>query len=525
MNASHPRESLSEWIDSVERLEFQSLNQDLDVDVCVVGGGVAGITAAYLLQNEGKKVCVLEGYEIGSGQTGRTTAHLSSTLDDHFYILEDYFDREGSFLAADSHKEAIRTIAKIIYNEKIECEFEFVNGYLFSETGREEEIIKKEFEAASRAGLTDLSVAGTLPIPHFEKSPHICFPHQAQLHPLKYLMALTKIVENRGGLIFTHSPVETIQDGVTTYVKSRAGYRVNCKAVVVATNTPINDQLTIHTKQSSYRSYVMAFRIPEDSLERALYWDLADPYHYARLQGSNVLIVGGEDHKTGQETNPDERFKKLEEWARRVFSMSGEILYKWSGQLMEPVDYLGYLGRNPGDKNIFIITGDGGHGFTNATIGGLIICDQLMNRRNKWEHLYDPARVTLRATPRYLKENLNVAAQYADWISPKNSESISDLQKGQGGVYRQGFQLIAVYKNDFGNLQTVSAVCSHLGGIVRWNSVEKSWDCPCHGSRFDVQGQVLEGPAIKDLAALELDRPNQSDDPHAYDRPLMPSVP
>lgn len=525
MNASHPRESLSEWFDSVERLEFNSLNHDLDVDVCVIGGGISGLTTAYLLLLEGKKVCVLESFEIGSGQTGRTTAHLSSALDDGYRVLEHYFDREGAFLAADSHKQAIRTIAKIIYNEKIDCEFEFLNGYLFADHGQDEEIIQKEFAAAQSAGLADLSVSQILPIPHFENRPNLCFPHQAQFHPLKYLMGLAKVIKKMGGQIFTHSFAEKIQGGDTAYVKTRAGFRVDCKSIVVATNAPINDQIAMHTKQYAYRSYVMAFRIPPDTLERALYWDLAEPYHYARMQGSNVLIVGGEDHKTGQEENPEECFNKLQEWTRRVFSMCGEVLYKWSGQILEPVDFLGYLGRNPGEENVFIITGDSGHGLTHGTIGGLIITDLIMNRRNKWTHLYDPARVSLRATPRYLKENLNTAVQYADWIAPKNSDTMSELERGHGGVYRQGLQMVAVFKNDFGNLQTVSAVCSHLGGIVRWNRVEKSWDCPCHGSRFDVQGQVLEGPAIKDLAPAELEISSHDDDPHAYDRPLMPTIP
>ena len=525
MNASHPRESLSDWFDSVERLNFSSLNHDLDVDVCVIGGGISGLTTAYLLLLEGKKVCVLESFEIGSGQTGRTSAHLSSALDDRYYILEQYFDREGAFLAADSHKQAIRTIAKIIYNEKIDCEFEFLNGYLFADHGQDEEILKKEFEAARWAGLADLSLTQILPIPHFEKRPNLCFPHQAQFHPLKYLNGLAKAIEKMGGKIFTQTHAEAIKGGAAPFVKTREGFRIDCKALVVATNAPINDQFAMHTKQSAYRSYVMAFKIPADSMERALYWDLAEPYHYARLHGSNVLIVGGEDHKTGQDDKPEERFKKLEQWTRRVFSMSGEVLYKWSGQILEPVDYLAYLGRNPGDENVYIITGDSGHGLTHGTIGGLLITDQIMNRRNKWQHIYDPSRVSLRATPRYLKENLNTAAQYADWIIPKHPDAVSELERGQGGVYRQGLQMVAVYKNDFGNLQTVSAVCTHLGGIVRWNGVEKSWDCPCHGSRFDVQGQVLEGPAIKALAPAELEIPSQSDDPHAYDRPLMPTIP
>lgn len=508
MHASHPDESLSPWLATVEMPEFSPLNQDLIVDVCIVGGGIAGLTTAYMLMKEGKSVCVLESFEIGSGQTGRTTAHFSNALDDRYYNLEKYHGTEGAWLAAESHTEAIQKVAQIVREEKIDCDFEFLSGYLFAGNGQDAEYIKKEFEAAQRAGIVGLATSQTLPISGFPRTLNLRFPRQAQLHPLKYLKKISEIITERGGKIFTRTFAEDIKGGAAAYVKTRDGSRVNCTSIVMATNTPVNDIFAIHTKQYAYRTYAMAFQIPAGKIERALYWDMAQPYHYIRLDGPNVMIVGGEDHKTGQEHHPEKCFQNLESWTRKNFPIAGEVLYKWSGQVMQPMDSLAFLGRNPIDfANVYVITGDSGNGMTHATIGALLITDQIMNRKNKWEDLYSPSRISLRAVPKFLKENLNTAVQYADWITTKTAEDLQDMPNREGRVFRNGFQLVAVYRNEYGAYQTVSAVCPHLGGIVSWNSAEKSWDCPCHGSRFDCHGKVIEGPALNDLPHVKFENP------------------
>jgi len=258
---------------------------------------------------------------------------------------------------------------------------------------------------------------------------------------------------------------------------------------------------------------VIAARIPRGTLTHALYWDTLDPYHYIRLQEvdplldtrrtEELLIVGGEDHKTGQADDAEERFKRLEEWTRQRFPSIGNIEFRWSGQILEPVDYMAFIGRNPGtDQHIFIATGDSGNGITHGTIAGILLTDLILGRPNPWSKLYDPSRVTLRATPSFLRENVNVAGQYTDWVSGGDVDSYDNIAPGAGAVVRRGMKKIAVYRDDQGSIHELSAVCTHLYCIVAWNSIERTWDCPCHGSRFDPYGRVVNGPAITPLPAL-----------------------
>jgi Rieske Fe-S protein len=267
---------------------------------------------------------------------------------------------------------------------------------------------------------------------------------------------------------------------------------------VCATNTPIIDWLVIHSKQAAYRTFAIGARVPPSSVLRALYWDTADPYHYVRLAG-DILVAGGEDHKTGQEDDALDRFRRLEEWSRERFPI-GAVEFRWSGQVMEPVDGLAYIGRNPGDKgHIFVATGDSGQGMTHGTIAGMLIRDLILGRANEWERLYDPSRKSLRSAAEYVRENLNVAKQYIDYVTPGEAQSEDQIRPGEGAVIRHGLQKLAVYRDETGRLHRASAVCPHLGCVVHWNSLERTWDCPCHGSRFGVDGSVLNGPAAGGL--------------------------
>jgi nitrite reductase/ring-hydroxylating ferredoxin subunit len=239
-----------------------------------------------------------------------------------------------------------------------------------------------------------------------------------------------------------------------------------------------------------------------------LIWDTEDPYHYVRLQraedgDSEILIVGGEDHKTGQANDAEERWRRLESWTRERFPMCGEVAYRWSGQVMEPVDYMGFIGRNPGDDNVYIVTGDSGQGMTHGTLAGRLITDLILGRLNAWSELYDPGRISIRTAPEYLRENLNVAEQYTDWIKRGDASSADEIAPGTGALLRQDRKIIAAYRDDEGVLHELSAVCTHLKCIVQWNAAEKSWDCPCHGSRFGVDGHVLNGPAVAGLERIE----------------------
>jgi glycine/D-amino acid oxidase-like deaminating enzyme/nitrite reductase/ring-hydroxylating ferredoxin subunit len=502
----------SVWIATGNTPHEEPLSQDTGADVCIVGAGIAGLTTAYLLAREGKSVIVLEDGPIGGGMTARTTAHLTNALDDRFYELERLFGEAGSRLAGESHTAAINRVEDIVRTESIHCEFERLDGYLFLPTNGKLQVLEDELPAAHRAGLTGVRRLERAPLESFDTGPCLHFPRQGQFHPLKYLTGLARAIERDGGRIFTNSHADEIEGGEKAYVTTAGGYKIDCEAIVVATNTPVNDRMVIHTKQAPYTTYVIGARIPRGSVPAMLLWDapadLWDAYHYIRIERgekSDVLIVGGEDHKTGQAHDGAQRWGKLEQWTRNRFPMVEKIEYRWSGQVMEPVDGLAFIGNNPADAdNVFIATGDSGMGMTHGTIAGIVLSDLIMGRNNPWADLYDPSRKTLKAVKDFAQENINVAAQYADLASPGEVGSIDEIREGEGAVMRKGLSKVAVYRDEDGTVHSMSAVCVHLGCIVAWNAAEKTWDCPCHGSRYDAVGTVINGPANRDLPPEEI---------------------
>ncbi len=493
--------SVSLWMSTTNAFPLSPLIGDTGADVCIVGAGVAGLTTAYLLAREGRKVVVVEDGPVGGGETGRTTAHLSNALDDRYFEIERLHGENGARLAAASHAAAIDRIASIVQAENIDCDFARVDGYLFVPPGEDAEILERELRAAHRAGLRGVEKVAHAPLGDFDTGPALRFPDQAQFHPLRYLLGLASAVQRLGGVIAGGFHAAEFPAGPPLQVKSRDGRTVTAEAVVVATNVPVNDRVVIHTKQAAYRTYAIAVRVPPGAIPRALFWDTGDPYHYVRLHGDDLLIVGGEDHKTGQEDDPEACWTRLEAWTRERVPGAGALESRWSGQVLEPVDGLAFIGRNPGGpRGTYVVTGDSGNGMTHGTIAGILIADLVAGRDNAWATLYDPGRVTLRAAKTFTRENANVAAQYADLVLPGDVKDEAEVAPGCGAVIRHGLRKIALYRDVGGEMHRLSAVCPHLGGIVAWNAAEKTWDCPCHGSRFAPDGHVVNGPAISGLA-------------------------
>lgn len=501
--------SESVWTASRPEPASRPLTQSLDTDVCIVGAGLAGLSTAYSLSCEGKSVVVLDDGLIGGGMTERTTAHLSNVIDDGYVEIERLHGERGARLAAESHTAAIDRIETIVTTEQIACDFERIDGYLFQAPEPSGEQLEQERLAAVRAGI-DVVREEHPSVPALESGTCLRFPRQAQFHPLQYLTGLVQAIERRGGQIFTGRHVEAVKGGKPSRIETRSGHVIMAQSVVVATNTPMNDMVVVHTKQAPYTTYVIGASVPKNSVPTALYWDQADPYHYVRLHkgpaadSQDMLIVGGEDHKTGQADDGEDRHQRLEQWARTRFPMIKHIEYRWSGQVMEPIDGLGLIGRNPSDEsNVYIATGDSGMGMTHGTIAAILITDLILGRTNAWTTLYDPSRKSLKAAGTFVQENLNVAAQYADWVSSGDVESEDQIPKGTGAILRHGIQKLAVYRDEGGELHRCSAVCPHLKCIVAWDSIEHTWNCPCHGSRFNAYGKVLNGPAKADLSPIE----------------------
>jgi glycine/D-amino acid oxidase-like deaminating enzyme/nitrite reductase/ring-hydroxylating ferredoxin subunit len=502
----------SYWTDAVPALQFEPLGENLKTDVVIVGGGMAGVSIAYRLLQLGRQVVLVEDGDIGSGESGRTTAHLATALDDRYYELERIFGKDGARHAAESHRAAIDFIEQTIQQENIGCDFERLPGYLFLHPSDSEASLEKEFHAAREAGLDVVLLDGVPGLPG--QGPGLAFANQAQFHPLKYLHGLCHAITARGGRIFTSTKaVEIDHTGIVT----DKGFRVDAAFVVVATNTPVNDKYAIHLKQFAYRTYVIGGLLEKDKLQHALWWDTGDtktnssipPYHYCRIQPYNethdLLICGGEDHATGlafsQQIADEERYRQLESWAREKFGIT-DVIYRWSGQVMEPMDSLAYIGRNPGDKdNVFIVTGDSGNGMTHATIAGLLIPDLILGNVNKWKKIYDPQRMKFfRSGKTWLKEFVGGLLRYMkEYPYDADVVELSAIQQGQGKIVKLGNDKYGVYRDEDDDLHVVSAECTHLHCIIQWNNDEKSWDCPCHGSRFTYKGKVINGPANKDL--------------------------
>ena len=482
------------------------LLSDLEADVCVVGAGIAGLSTAYLLGRAGKSVVILDDGPIGGGQTERTTAHLSNAIDDRYVAIERLHGQAGARLAAHSQTAAIDQIERTVAEEGIACGFQRLDGYLFVPPGVSPEALGHELLAAHRAGLADVAWVDRAPFADFDTGPCLRFPRQGQFQPLQYLAGLVQRITGDGGRLFSGAHVVEVAGGRPARIRTRAGVCVTAQSVVVATNTPINDRFEIHTKQAPHMTYAIALGMSPGPLVPALFWDTLDPYHYARFHqdgpgGETLLIVGGEDHRTGQEGDAGERYARLETWARERFPELSEIRARWSGQVLETFDGLGFIGRNPlDDANVFIATGDSGMGMTHGTVAGMLITDLILGVPNPWAELYDPARKTLRALPRFVADAANQAWQYKSWLTPGDLESAEGLPRCHGGILRRGLKKVAVYRDEMGDVHELSAVCPHLGGIVAWNAAEATWDCPCHGSRFDRFGKVISGPAISDLS-------------------------
>lgn len=499
------------WYEQYSPPSYPPLSADATADVCVVGAGIAGITTAYLLAKAGRSVIVLEGKAIAGGESGRTSAHLASAIDDRFFEIERVHGQEGARIQYQSHAAAIDLIEKIVAEENINCDFKRIDGYLFAGTGDTQEVMERELEAARRAGVADVEPLDACPAGGVRAGACLRFGRQARFQPLVFVGELARRLAAMGVRLYSQTHVNNVEskEGVVQTTTQR-GPVVRSQHAVLATNvpSPVNNWAGIYTKFAPYRTYMVGLEVTGTAIGDALYWDNEDPYHYVRLHhqdGRVVLLVGGEDHKTGQHADDHDleaRFERLAEWARRNFDGVGAVVSRWSGQVNEPDDGVAFIGAVPtsGHDNCYLVTGDSGMGLTHGVLGARLIADLIEGRPSPWEELYRPSRKPpLKAASTFISENANAAAQYADYLTPGEVKSTDEIAPDTGAILRRGLKKVAVYKDKDGTLHECSAACTHLKGVVCWNDTEKSWDCPLHGSRFGPKGEVLHGPAVDGL--------------------------
>ncbi len=496
-------EKTSAWVSDAEPVSFPRLDGETEADVAVIGGGITGITAAYLLSRSGKRVVVLEALRVGAGSTGYSTGNLYSPVGgEGLHTIGMKFNDARVQEVVESRGLAVDFIEQTISEHAIACEFRRVPWSLFTVDGRNRDFIAKEQAAAAKAGLR-VSPAVSFPGGTPEG---FSVPGQAQFNPFRYVTGLAAAISSENCRIFEHTRFTGIEEGERCTVHTESGL-VRAAHVIMATHTPKGIYM-VHTNLGPYREYAVAAKLKGGYPEPGIYWEMQGTGHYSmrtfETAEGKLLVVLGETHKVGQKIRSEECYDRLELFLRKRFEVDS-VVHKWSAQQYKPSDSIPYIGKTTGDHRTYIATGFAADGLTYGTAAAMIISDSILGRDNKFLHTYQATRLTpLASAEKFVKENVNVAYELIkDWIS-KDTGTFAEVKPGEGRVMDVDGGKHAVHRDRNGGLHVCSAVCPHMGCIVHWNEAEESWDCPCHGSRFASDGQVLEGPAINPLKKVGL---------------------
>lgn len=504
MNRDGNCESL--WQASTDEKSFSNQSiPDTDFDVLIAGAGITGLTTALQLQLAGKKCIIAEAHNIGFGTSGGTTAHLNTMLDTPYYTIRKNFSEGAAKLVAEGAKTAIAHIKKNNNNFKIDCDFEEKTAYLFSLNEKQNEELENIASSSWDVGVPVTFVnSSPFPLP-YSKIAEI--RNQAQFHPGKYLSGLATAFINAGGIIVEDCRVESVEENTIVETVTSRG-KIRASFFIYATHIPPGVNI-LHFRCAPYRSYALAVTLKDDKYPDALGYDMHDPYHYYRthvIDGQKYLVAGGEDHKTGHEENTQACFRRLESHVRSHYNVD-KIVHRWSSQYFEPVDGLPYIGNLPGSgENIFVATGFGGNGMIYGTLSGIILADIIVTGDSKYRNVFDPNRLKpIAGFSNFVKEAADVVGHLiGDKFSVDKIEALVDIAPGEAKVVKYEGHSIAIYKSTEGQVYALNSSCTHIKCNVAWNSAEKTWDCPCHGSRFAIDGTMLTAPARKDLERINI---------------------
>ena len=497
--------NLSLWQNTVE--EYQSVNTmdpSLLYDVIIVGGGITGITTALLLQQSGMKCLVIEAHSLCFGTTGGTTAHINTLLDVPYSKMEKNFSKEKAKMVADSLKEAINLIKDNIKKYNIDCGFKTTTATLFAQDDKQKDELEEISRATTDAGVENKYIDQiSVPIKFLNA---IQVPGQAKFIPVRYVYKLAEEFEKAGGAIMQQCRVLHADENEIVTVETSKGI---CKGrfLIYATHIPPGVNL-LHFRCVPYRSYAMAVTLKDKSYPEDLVYDMYDPYHYYRTQeidGQKYFIAGGDDHKTAHQDNHENCFRSLEAHMRKHFSIEGTV-FKWSSQYYESSDGLAYIGQLPGHEKIFAATGFGGNGMPYSHVAALSLKRTICREDNPYQELYDPNRLKpVAGFKDFVSHNVDVVKQFASrFFSGEEIKELAELATDEGKIVNYKDEKLAVYKDKNGVVHAMSPICTHVGCEVKWNNAELTWDCPCHGARYSYTGTVVNGPASKNLAKVNV---------------------
>ncbi|MVN93049.1 FAD-dependent oxidoreductase [Mucilaginibacter aquatilis] len=474
-------------------------------DCLVVGAGITGLTAALQLQKAGKKVVVAEAYTVGYGTTGGTSSHINTFADTTYTEAESAFGEEGAILFAQAVKGGLNIIKQNVEQYNIDCDLSFKPGYLYAEDEKQAKELDDIYKGATKVGV-DVDYVEYVPVNvPYQKA--LVFTGQAQFHPIKYLNSLADEFIKSGGLLLQNSRVEEVETSIDIHVAKIAGAGVKAKTVIYATHMPpgINN---LNMRCAPYRSYVLGVKLVGDNYPDALVYDLQEPYHYIRthiIDGEKYLLIGGNDHKTGHD-DEEAAFNDLEQYTRQYYDVEA-VVYKWSSQYYVPADGLPYVGQMPDRADgIYAATGFNGNGMMLGSISGTILADLVMGKENALADLFSIKRFKpVDGFTEFVKENADVAWHFiADRFKAEDLQQLNEITAGMGKLVKIDGKKVAAYRDNDGTLHTLSSVCPHMGCTVKWNASETSWDCPCHGARYDVDGNVVTGPAMHHLEKINI---------------------
>ncbi len=500
--------SVSLWQDRMPDYSPKKISiENKTFDVLIAGGGVTGITTALQLQKEGKNCILAEAHNLCFGTTGGTTSHLNSFLDTSYDQIIKDFGEDAARLVYKAATQSLDLYYSNIEQYQIDCGYEVRNGYVYARDDKQAEHLDKIYDASIALGI-DVSYTDRIPVPiDFTKA--IVYREQAQVHATRYVYALAKAFEEAGGVILQNCLVNDFKGDEILEIETSIGM-VKARNLIWATHIPPGVNI-LHFRCAPYRSYAMAVTLKDEAYPDGLAYDMYDPYHYYRTQevdGKKYLIAGGEDHKTAHEENTENCFRKLEAHVREYFNVD-QVAFKWSSQFFEPADGLAYIGHLPGNpENVYVATGFSGNGMTYSHIAAITLTELITKKESEYGKLFHPGRIKpVAGFANFVKENVDVVKEFiGKRLDLEKIESLGSIAHGQGKVVKYEGKSLALYKDEAGELHAVSTVCPHAKCSVGWNSAEKSWDCPCHGSRFSVDGEILTGPARQGLEIIEINK-------------------